>query len=84
MLLVTSDVPTSAHRSLAAVGWQIKPVQTVGNPGKWAPHGSSLPPSKYPCHFRSVYTKLHIFNMTEYSRGKTPRALKSALDHHLS
>ena len=68
LLLVTPDVPRHTHRSLTAVGWQVLPVEALQNPGKWVPHGSQAS-SKFPSHFRSVYTKLHIFNMTQYSRG---------------
>ena len=67
-LLVTPDVPSNAYRSLAAAGWQVLPVRAVSNPGKWMPHGSQAS-SKFPSQFRSVYTKLHVFNMTQYSRG---------------
>ena len=68
MLLVTPDVPACAYASLADVGWRILPVQAVGNPGQWAPHGAQ-PATAFPRHFHSVYTKLLLFNLTQYERG---------------
>ena len=72
VLLVTPDVPTCAYPALAAVGWQVKPVQPVSNPGQWAPHGAR-PGSRFPKQFASVYTKLLLFNQTQYDRSAPVR-----------
>ena len=68
MLLCTKDVSPEAQRLLASDGWDVRLVPTVPNPGKWSWSDANHAPS-YPKNFWAVYTKLHIFNLTEYERG---------------
>lgn len=44
-----------------ADGWIVKRVELLSNPN-----------SKHPTRFWGVYTKLTIFNLVEYERGKRP------------
>ena len=68
LLMVTPDVPPCSHAPLRSVGWRLAPVQAVSNPGRWSPYGVQ-PPAKFPKQFAAVYTKLLLFNMTQYDRS---------------
>ncbi len=49
---------------------QVRRVDAIRNPGMWQAGGSGGGAQKaFPPRFWAVYTKLAIFNMTEYSRG---------------
>eukprot|EP00887_Chlorella_sp_A99_P006489 scaffold3.g6489.t1 len=61
--LVAGNVSERAAATLALDGWKVRSVVTVANPGLWS--GAS---QKYPPRFWGVYTKLLIFNLTEYDR----------------
>lgn len=45
-------------------GWKLHHVEAVQNPGKWSQNGGK----GFPGRFWGVYTKLLIFNLTEYER----------------
>lgn len=65
MALVTGNVSQAAIDTLRGDGWRVRQVATVHNPGRWTQPSRH----KFPARFHAVYTKLLIFNMTEYERG---------------
>ena len=70
VLLCTSDISRAAQEVLAADGWDVRLVSPIANPGTWThPRGSRK--ANFPARFWGVYTKLHLFNLTEYERGSS-------------
>jgi hypothetical protein len=69
--IVTDDVSDGAASTLSGDGWRVVRTPPVPNPGT-RPGASGRAPSKggYPQRFWAVYTKLLVFNMTEYSTGE--------------
>lgn len=66
--IVAGNVSSVAIATLVTDGFKVLRSQTVANPGLWSQgnvHGS-----KFPARFWGVYTKLLIFNMTQYERGE--------------
>ena len=54
--------------TLVNEGWEVRHVGVVHNPGTW----TATTQQGYPPRFWAVYTKLMIFNLTEYSTGAVP------------
>jgi len=52
------------QQTLKQDGWKVKTVDTIQNPGKGPQSGKG-----FPAQFSAVYTKLTIFNLTEYKKG---------------
>ena len=65
VVLVTGNVSSSTVETLRSDGWRVRPVGTIQNPGRW----TQTSRHKFPARFWAVYTKLLIFNLTEYERG---------------
>jgi hypothetical protein len=64
--LLTEDVSASAAKTLAADGWHVRRVPTVLSPSD---NGPSIKRGDLNARFWAVYTKMLVFNMTEYSTG---------------
>jgi inositol phosphorylceramide glucuronosyltransferase 1 len=52
--------------TLASDGWLVRQVDLIDNPGVWT-QGNTRG-HRYPARFWGVYTKLSVFNMTQYRR----------------
>ena len=66
MVIVTGKLSRRSKDTLRKDGWIVKTLETIDNPGK-----------KYPERFSAVYTKLGIFNLTEYKKGHLMVTLSS-------
>lgn len=64
VVLVTEDVSDSSVMTLMLDGWKVRRVVLVENPGMWSQEKAQ----KFPERFAGVYTKLLIFNLTQYER----------------
>lgn len=73
-MLTTPGVSAYAQRTLSKDGWRVLPTASIANPGK-----GPQPKTGFPSRFWGVYTKLAIFNLTEYQRG----ALRADLSLYL-
>lgn len=62
VVLVTASVSVESQRQLFRDGWVLWNVATVPNPGLWG-RGEG---QRFPPRFWAVYTKLLIFNLTNY------------------
>lgn len=65
-MLVTGELSESSLSTLRSDGWKVQIVKTLQNPGLW----TQAPDQGFPAKFWAVYTKLLVFNMTEYSKGR--------------
>jgi hypothetical protein len=63
VVLAAGDVSEYAILTLEADGWIVRQVQAVRNP-------SMRDDGKYPARFWAVYSKLHVFGLTEYDKGE--------------
>jgi hypothetical protein len=63
-VLVTESVSRQAADTLAMDGWRVHRVELIQNPGTWSQDADQ----KFPQRFYGVYTKLKIFNLTQYER----------------
>ncbi|GMH36727.1 hypothetical protein BSKO_04600 [Bryopsis sp. KO-2023] len=63
VLIVTGKISTASLRTLQMDGWRVKLVDEIANPGK-GPQKTGFPDK-----FSSVYTKLSIFNLVEYTKA---------------
>ena len=68
VLLCTEDVSPAAREVLSSDGWEVRLVAAIPNPGRWS-RASGHRKSRFPARFWAAYTKLHLFNLTEYERG---------------
>jgi hypothetical protein len=66
VVLLAGPLSTDSEDTLINEGWNVRHVDAIRNPGMW--HGSGG--AAFPPRFWAVYTKLAIFNMTEYSQGE--------------
>ncbi len=57
-----------SEQTLRNDGWKVRRVDALPNPGRWTQDAEL----RFPPRFWAVYTKLLIFNMTEYARGASP------------
>lgn len=64
VVIVTGELSGASLKTLENDGWITDNVETIKNPGKGPQHNG------YPKQFSSVYTKLSIFNLTQYNKGK--------------
>lgn len=60
--------------TLVNEGWEVRHVGVVQNPGTWTAKAQT----GYPPRFWAVYTKLMVFNLTEYSTGAPHSAVLDA------
>ena len=58
VVIVTGKLSRKSKDTLRKDGWIVKTLDTIANPGK-----------TFPKRFSAVYTKLGIFNLTEYKKG---------------
>ena len=65
MVLTAGDLSVDGEDTLVNEGWEVRRVAPIRNPGLWT--GSSA--KRYPPRFWAVYTKLLIFNLTDYNTG---------------
>ena len=70
VVLLAGPLSTESEDTLINEGWNVRHVDAIRNPGMW--HGSGG--AAFPPRFWAVYTKLAIFNMTEYSQGRPGRS----------
>lgn len=63
VVVVTEELSKKSEETLTRDGWKVKRVPTVMNPGRGPQDGKG-----YPDKFYAVYTKLYIFQMTEYRK----------------
>ncbi len=68
VVLCAGPLSGAGEDTLVNEGWVVRRVDVVQNPGRWEASGT-ITGGSYPPRFWAVYTKLAIFNMTEYSRG---------------
>lgn len=61
---MAGNVSSSNLATLAADGWRLHHTAAVANPGLWTQNGGR----GFPSRFWGVYTKLMIFNLTQYER----------------
>lgn len=74
MALVAGNVSAQTVSALSADGWRVHRVHTIPNPGRWqqgtiARRGGASGGATFPARFWGVYTKLLVFNLTQYERG---------------
>lgn len=62
VVLAAGDVSEYATLTLQADGWLVHKVEAVNNP-------SMRDDGKFPTRFWAVYSKLHVFGLTEYEKG---------------
>jgi hypothetical protein len=63
MVVITiGDISEYSKTTLLNDGWRVREVETVQNP-------SMRDDGHYPARFWAVYTKINVFNMTEYRKG---------------
>ena len=63
MVVITAgEVSEYARGTLVADGWKVKEVEPVLNP-------NMRDDGQFPARFWAVYTKLNVFNMSEYKKG---------------
>ena len=64
-MLCAGELSGDSEDTLVNEGWEVRHVGVVHNPGTW----TAKTQTGYPPRFWAVYTKLMIFNLTEYSTG---------------
>lgn len=74
VVIIAGEIHPKHVKSLEMDGWRVKPVDAIANPGRWTFSSERLDEqpdykAKYPERFWAVYTKLLIFNLTEYEQG---------------
>lgn len=62
VLMVTGQLSTTSELTLTADGWTVQRVALIHNPGTWT-RGDG---KKFPARFWGVYSKLALFNLTDY------------------
>lgn len=62
VVLVAGEVSEYATMTLKEDGWIVRPVDAVDNP-------SMRDDGKFPARFWAVYSKLHVFGLTDYEKG---------------
>ncbi|KAL4854448.1 Inositol phosphorylceramide glucuronosyltransferase 1 [Chlorella vulgaris] len=73
-VLATEGVSSQAADTLQKDGWKVHRVGLLANPGTWtqeasqARHRRRRLQFRFPARFYGVYTKLLIFNLTQYER----------------
>lgn len=76
MVLLAGPLSAESEDTLVNEGWEVRRVDAIQNPGMWRASGgedgdgTAAARQRFPPRFWAVYTKLAIFNMTEYSRGE--------------
>ena len=65
VVLAAGELSVDGEDTLVNEGWEVRRVTPIDNPGTWT--GSSA--KRFPPRFWAVYTKLLIFNLTEYNTG---------------
>lgn len=65
LALVTGNVSQASLDTLRSDGWVVQQVEAVQNPGRWTQAASR----RFPPRFWAVYTKLLVFNLTQYDTG---------------
>ena len=68
MVLLAGPLGTDSEDTLINEGWNVRRVDAIRNPGMWRAAGDGAGAKAFPPRFWAVYTKLAIFNMTEYSK----------------
>jgi hypothetical protein len=63
--LVAGAASPAAAVALAGDGWRVRRVGALANPGRWSQAGAA---AAFPPRFWGVYTKLLVWNLTEYER----------------
>jgi len=63
VVIVTGALSKQSQKTLRRDGWIVRNVDTIANPGKGPQSGKG-----YPARFSAVYTKLTIFNLTQYKK----------------
>lgn len=63
VVLAAGDISEYATLTLKADGWYVHQVDAVDNPGM---RGDG----KFPERFYAVYSKLHVFGLQKYEKGK--------------
>ncbi len=71
VVLCAGPLSGAGEDTLVNEGWVVRRVDVVRNPGRWEASGAAGAAS-FPPRFWAVYTKLAIFNMTEYGKGAPP------------
>ena len=64
-MLCAGELSMDSEDTLVNEGWEVRHVGVVHNPGTWTAKAQTA----YPTRFWAVYTKLMIFNLTEFSTG---------------
>lgn len=84
VVLVAGPLSRDSEDTLVNEGWTVRHVDPIRNPGMWrlGNGGGGGGQPAFPPRFWAVYTKLAIFNMTEYEKGGSPGRLviRTALD----
>jgi hypothetical protein len=68
VVLAAGELSVDGEDTLVNEGWEVRRVTPINNPGTWT--GSSA--KRFPPRFWAVYTKLLIFNLTDYNTGARP------------
>lgn len=68
MVLLAGSLSSDSEDTLVNEGWNVRHVDAIRNPGMWRARGADGSGKAFPPRFWAVYTKLAIFNMTEYSK----------------
>lgn len=66
MALAAGNLSDVSYQTLRQDGWKVHRVSTIDNPGRWT-QGNTRG-KKFPQRFWGVYTKLLVFNLTQYER----------------
>lgn len=62
VLMVAGELSPPSQATLTADGWILQPVPTIHNPGTWTRGDGRA----FPQRFWAVYSKLALFNLTQY------------------
>ena len=65
MVLTAGELSVDGEDTLVNEGWEVRRVAPINNPGTW----TSTSGKRFPPRFWAVYTKLLIFNLTDYNTG---------------
>ncbi|KAK9813431.1 hypothetical protein WJX73_008648 [Symbiochloris irregularis] len=68
VLLCTENISKQAQAALTSDGWDVRIVRPIANPGQWTSQSGGRKGKSFPSKFWAVYTKLYLFNMTEYRK----------------
>lgn len=70
VVLIAGPLSIDSEDTLVNEGWNVRHVDAIRNPGMWHTSGAGTTQQTFPPRFWAVYTKLAIFNMTEYQKSE--------------